>query len=203
MRNHRAQLCSAGTVGSSCTTIAGTTGSPGQSSTELYRPGGLAFDGSGDLLIADYRNQSVQLCPYDSPGTGSATVVGTGTQGSGAAQLSFPLGVVLDGAGDYVVADRFNQRIQHCPASSPQSACSTVAGTGSWGSTATQFNEPCAVAVDSSGNFAVCGLQESHGATVSCAQPWYRLQHCCRYGRRWLWLNRAELPCSCVLHCGW
>ena len=114
--NHRVRLCAADTVRSSCTTIAGT-GSSGQGSTELYLRRGLAFDGSGDLLIADYGNHRVQLCPFDSPRTGCATVVGTGTSGSGAAELSSPLSVVLDGAGDYVVADRHNHRIQLCPAS--------------------------------------------------------------------------------------
>ena len=133
--NDRVQLCSADSVGSSCTTIAGTTGSPGQGSTELYRPSGLAFDGSGDLLVADHMNHRVQLCPFASRGTGCATVVGTGTSGSGAAELNHPMDVVVDSGGDYAVADRFNNRIQFCPASSPHSACSTVAGTGTAGST--------------------------------------------------------------------
>ena len=44
---------------------------------------------------------------------------------------------VLDSGGDYVVADRFNNSIQLCPASSFQ--CDACEGTGTAGSTATQL----------------------------------------------------------------
>ena len=121
-------------------------------STQLILARGLALDGSGDLLIADTKNHRVQVCPADNPGVGCATVVGTGTARSGAAELYNPYDVVLDRAGDHVVVDHGNHRIQLCAASNPQSACGTVAGTRIAGSAANQFN---AVALDSHGDYAV------------------------------------------------
>ena len=109
----------------------------------------------------------------------------------------------VDSGGDYVVADRFNNRIQLCPASSPQSACSTVAGTGTAASTTTQLKGPCGVAIDSSGNYAVADMSNHRVQLCPACQPWFRLHHCCRYGSGWLWLDRADGATSRVDYSEW
>ena len=114
--NHRVQLCPAHGAGLSCTTVAGTSGQ-GSGSTQLYLPTAVHLDANGDLLIVDSRNHRVQLCPSTSPGASCETVAGTGIACSGAADLNYPFDVAVDGAGDYIIADNSNHRIQLCPGS--------------------------------------------------------------------------------------
>ena len=96
-------------------------------SAELSSPGGLAVDGSGDLVITDTGNDAVRVVAA-STGTfyGQSmtagdiyTVAGNGTPGfSGdggpgtSAQLSDPGQVAVDGSGNLVIADFGNNRIR-------------------------------------------------------------------------------------------
>ena len=100
-------------------------------SAHLNNPVGVAVDAAGDLFIADRSNQRIRK--VDTAGT-ITTVAGNGTQGfSGdggpatSAQLSGPSGVVVDRAGNLLIADAGNNRIRYeynappdccqCPAS--------------------------------------------------------------------------------------
>ena len=90
------------------------------SNAELGSPEGVAVGGAGNLLIADAANNRVRVVAAKS-GTfyGQAmtaghiyTVVGDGTAGfsgdggpAASAELRFPLGVAVDGAGDLLIAD--------------------------------------------------------------------------------------------------
>ena len=109
----------------------GTGGSSGDggpaTSAELNFPSRVAVDGSGNLVIADTDNNRVRVVA-NSTGTfyGVAmtagdiyTVAGTGTGGySGdggpatSAELAGPAGVAVDGSGNLVIADAFNNRIR-------------------------------------------------------------------------------------------
>ena len=109
----------------------GTGGSSGDggpaTSAELNYPSRVAVDGSGNLVIADTDNNRVRVVA-DSTGTfyGIAmtagdiyTVAGNGTGGySGdggpatSAELAGPAGVAVDGSGNLVIADAFNNRIR-------------------------------------------------------------------------------------------
>jgi trimeric autotransporter adhesin len=96
-------------------------------SAELDDPSGVAVDGAGNLVIADYSNYRVRVVAAKT-GTfyGQAmtagdiyTVAGDGTQGySGnggpatSAELNNPLGVAVDSAGDLVIADSSNDRVR-------------------------------------------------------------------------------------------
>ena len=114
-------------------TVAGT-GSPGFSgdggpatSATLFDPSGVAVDGSGNLVIADFLNFRVRVVA-ETTGTfyGVAmtagdiyTVAGDGTFGfSGdggpatSAALGYPDAVAVDGTGDLVVADQSTSRIR-------------------------------------------------------------------------------------------
>jgi hypothetical protein len=115
----------------------GTTGAAGDggpaTAAELDHPTGLAFDGVGDLLIADVYN-GVRLvaetsCAFDcqyglrsmTPGD-IYTVAGTGTYGftgdgkpATSAELFLADSVAVDGVGDLLIADTGNQRIRIVP----------------------------------------------------------------------------------------
>ena len=138
---------------------------------QLSSPAGVALDGAGNLYIADERNHRIRK--VDAAGVIS-TVAGDGTQGGGyggfggdggpatAAQLNFPQGVALDGAGNLYIADYWNQRIRKVDAAG---VISTVAGDGTsdYGgdggdggpATAAQLNFPQGVALDGAGNLYI------------------------------------------------
>ena len=116
-------------------------------------------------MIADVENHRIQLCSGSSPGSLCVTVVGTGTAGSGATELSNPYDIALTPDGDYMVVDTWNHRIQRCPAASPGTACDTVAG-GSQGGGLPQLDGPRGVAVAADGALLIADTGN------------HRLQHC-------------------------
>jgi sugar lactone lactonase YvrE len=127
----------------------------------LSLPGGLAYDGNGNLYIAATNDHVVRVV---SPTGVINTFAGTGAQGfSGdggaatSAQLDSPAGVAVDSSNNVYIADTHNNRIREVLAST--GVISTIAGTGvagfaGDGATATSalLNYPTAVAVDSAGN---------------------------------------------------
>ena len=130
---------------------------------QLQDPGAVALDGAGNLYFSDQSNQRIRK--VDAAGVIS-TVAGDGTQGFGgdggaatAAQLYWPSGVALDGAGNLYIGDGNNQRIRKVDAAG---VISTVAGTGTAGfsgdgaaATAAQLNYPGRVALDGAGNLYI------------------------------------------------
>jgi sugar lactone lactonase YvrE len=152
-------------------TVAGT-GVPGSSgdggaatAAQLAGPQGLAFDGSGDLLIADTDNHLIRKVDVS---TGViSTMAGTGTPGfSGdggaatSAQLLHPAAVTVDPTGDLYIADTGNHRIRKVEAST--GTITTVAGTGVGGlsgdggaATAAQLANPQGVALDLMGDLLI------------------------------------------------
>ena len=129
---------------------------------ELYNPIGVAMDGAGNLYISDY-NQRIRKV---TPGGTISTVAGTGTAGYGgdngpatSAQLSYPFGIAVDGAGNLYIADRLNNRVRKV---TPGGTISTVAGTGTAGyggdkglATSAELDYPTGVAVDGTGNLYI------------------------------------------------
>jgi sugar lactone lactonase YvrE len=174
--NNRVRMVSAAT--GKITAYAGTgasgwTGDGGQAtSATMNSPTGLAFDGSGNLYIADQLNHVIRKVTV---ATGViTTVAGNGTPGSGGdsglatqAQLNGPNSVAVDGAGNLYIADKNNNRVRMVSASSGN--MSTVAGNGTStdsgdGGLATQagISHPVAVAVDAAGNLAIV----DNGSTI-------------------------------------
>ncbi len=85
-------------------------------SAKLNNPTGVAVDGSGNLYIADYKNNRIRR--VNSSGWIS-TVAGDGTQDFGgdngpaaSAQLNYPNGVAVDGSGNLYITDYGNNRIR-------------------------------------------------------------------------------------------
>ncbi|MGW4091721.1 NHL repeat-containing protein [Nocardia sp. NPDC004750] len=165
------------------TTVAGT-GTGGyngdnQPAIDAYLdyPEGVAVDGAGDLYIADLRNHRVRKVDH---GTGViTTVAGTGTAGYNGdsqpaidAELHYPNGVAVDGAGNLYIADSGNQRVRRVD---PAGIITTVGGTGTpdyngdnQPAIDAELDAPDDVAVDGSGNLYIADL---HNQRVRRVDP--------------------------------
>jgi uncharacterized protein (TIGR03437 family) len=141
---------------------------------ELNTPEAVAVDSSGNVYIADTRNNVVRK--VSSTGVIS-TIAGNGTAGySGdggpptAAMLSSPQGIAVDSSGNVYVADTQNARVRKISGGS----ISTVAGNGTPGysgdggaGTAAQLYVPIGVAVDASGNLYIADFTNNRVRKVS------------------------------------
>ncbi len=128
----------------------------------LQHPAGLAMDSAGNLYIADTNNNRImKLAP-----SGAISLVAgnnlAGFSGDGGpatkAELSFPTGVAVDGAGSVYIADKTNSRIRKVT----NGVINTIAGVGTavyWGDGGLAVDAglafPSSVAVDKAGNVYV------------------------------------------------
>ena len=169
--NHRIRKVSGGNI----TTIAGSgpvclnpcnngsftgDGGPATSATMSY-PWDVAFDSSGNLLIADSNNNRIRLVDADG---NINTVAGSGTNSgySGdlgpatSALLDAPTGVAADSSGNFYIADDSNNVVRLVDA---LGVISTIAGTNTSGFSgdggpgdSAELDDPYGVAIDTSGN---------------------------------------------------
>jgi RHS repeat-associated protein len=130
---------------------------------KLYRPNGVAVDGSGNIYIADSSNHCVRK--VDTGGI-ITTVAGDGIQGYSGdggpavqAKLRHPSGVIVDGSGNIYIADTLNHCIRKVDTSG---IITTVAGNGTEGysgdggpAAQAKLRHPSGVAVDASGNIYI------------------------------------------------
>jgi hypothetical protein len=161
--NRVRKVSTSGTI----TTVAGTgtagyTGDGGPATNaELNGPQGVVVDGAGKLYIGDPYNSRIRM--VDTSGT-ITTVVGSGTGGDGgpavSAIIDFPIGMAVDGAGNFYFADFGAHRIRKVNVST--GIITTVAGTGTAGftgdggpATSAEINAPTGVEIDASGNLYV------------------------------------------------
>lgn len=102
-------------------------GTPGNSSTLLYNPAGLAIDSSDSLFITDSQNNRIQK--YATGATSGVTVV---AQVPGAciypSFLYAPTDVLVDSSGNIYVSDTGCQRIRLWTSGSVNGT--VIAGTG-------------------------------------------------------------------------
>jgi len=137
----RIPKCSA-TVADSCTTVAGSSRGSGAEQFDA-----ISLDASGNYLICDGggisggANSRIQKCSASLPLSDCTNVAG-GAEGSGLRRLNDPSGIETDPVGGYLIADRYNHRVQKCSASLPLSDCTAVAGDGSTGSSAARLHRP-------------------------------------------------------------
>jgi uncharacterized protein (TIGR03437 family) len=150
-------------------------GGPAASAALAY-PSGVAVDSSGNLFIADRRNNRIRK--VSASGT-ITTVAGNATQGfSGdggpatSASLNLPSGVAVDAFGNLFIADGGNNRIRKVPAGG---SITTVAGNGNGGFSgdggpATSAGLSAAgVAVDTSGNLFIADALNNRVRKVSAS----------------------------------
>ncbi|HEX3541888.1 MAG TPA: putative Ig domain-containing protein, partial [Acidimicrobiales bacterium] len=154
--------------------FAGTVGATGNSgdggpatAATLYSPSGEAFDGLGNLYIADFDNNRVRkvdpagnITNFAGSADGSPGASGDGGPAT-AATLYGPAAVAVDAAGNVYIADRYNSRIRKVDTAG---TISTVAGStnGLGGNTgdggpaiAARLNNPTALAMDGAGNLYI------------------------------------------------
>ncbi|MFW3470119.1 hypothetical protein ACN24M_01290 [Streptomyces microflavus] len=139
------------------TGIAGSRGDGGAAgSAQLDCPFAVAVAPADDLYIAGTDNHRIRKVTADGK---ISTVAGTGTAGTGgdgnaatAAQLTRPMGVVVDSSGTLYITDLINHRVRAVRA---DGKISTVAGTGTPGSggdggpaVSAQLHQPLGFAVD-------------------------------------------------------
>jgi uncharacterized protein (TIGR03437 family) len=142
-------------------------------STVAGSGGGIAVDSAGSLYIADGYSSVRKV----SNGV-TTTVAGSATQGFGgdggpatSAQLSLPMAVAVDSAGNLYIADYANQRIRKVS----NGVITTVAGGAAYGlpgaplgdngpATSAQLVAPVSVAVDSAGNLYIASSDTLNGA---------------------------------------
>jgi len=144
-----------------------TTVSFGSGTTKMTSPTGVAFDSSGNLLVADIFNHRV--LKFTAPlttGMAASVVIGqpdftTVTSGTGTSKFNQPNTVALDSAGNLLVAENNNNRVLKFLAPlTTGMAATTVIGqpdftTVTSGSGTTKINFPRGIALDSAGNLLV------------------------------------------------
>ena len=148
----------AGTTG----TGAGADGSPALQA-QLREPSGIAVDGAGNIYISEtgaHRVRQINAAGLISSVAGNRTIGFSGDGGPAtSAQLAFPAGIAVDGAGNVFIADSVNNRIRMV---TPNGVISTVAGNGTSGfagdggpAVAAEIAYPQGVAVDGSGSLFI------------------------------------------------
>lgn len=181
------------TAGGVVTTLAGS-GSMGSTdatgtAASFNFPQGVTTDKLGNVYVADFGNDKIRKI---SPGGVVTTLAGSGAQGStdgsgSSASFHGPVGVACDASGNVYVADNVNHKIRKI---TPMGVVTTLAGTGSAGSTDTigtsaSFRFPMNVATDVSGNvyvadwsnhkirkIAKCSISSSFSDTICSNQSY-------------------------------
>jgi len=178
----------------------GLTGNGGPATAaRLNYPEGLALDGSGNLVIADSSNSQIRVVAavtgtfygqamtagdiYAVAGNGTAGLTGNGGPAT-AAELSLPGGVAVDGAGNLVIADTYNNEIRVVAATTgtfygqamTAGHIYEVAGDGTFGfsgeagpATAAELAYPDGVTVDSAGNLVMADSTNNRIRVVAAA----------------------------------
>jgi uncharacterized protein (TIGR03437 family) len=125
---------------------------------QFYQPEGIAIDSAGRMYIADTQNNRVRMIANGVV----TTVAGTGIQGfsgdngpAAAAQLSTPVAIAMDPAGNLYIADINNYRVRKIS----DGVISTVAGSVGV--------RACGVAADAAGNVYISDCFASRVLKVS------------------------------------
>jgi len=145
----------------------------------LDQPNGLAFDGNGNLYIADTNDDIVREVTVAGV---INTVAGNGSEGySGdggpatSAELDTPTGVAVDATGNIYIADTLNNCIREVSGGT----ITTIAGNGTAGysgdggpAASAQLDQPTAIAIDSKGNLYIADtnnnrIREITGTTIN------------------------------------
>jgi sugar lactone lactonase YvrE len=161
--NNTIRKITPGGVASTLAGLAGISGSTdGTGTNALFnQPQGLAVDGSGNVLVADYGNHTIRKVTAGGVVSTLAGRAGTFGSANGTGTNAYfyqPQGVAVDGSGNVYVADSANHTIRVI---TPAGVVSTLAGfAGSFGGsdgagTNALFYQPQGVAVDHSGNVYV------------------------------------------------
>ncbi|XP_041984646.1 protein wech isoform X2 [Aricia agestis] len=120
-------------------------GPEGPGEGQVSRPWGLCIDKDGNFIVADRRNNRIQIFNRQGDFRGMF-----GTKGNGPGEFELPAGITTDPYGRIIVVDKDNHRVQIFTASGR-----FLLKFGSFGRDSGQFQYPWDVAVNSLGNIAV------------------------------------------------
>ena len=103
-------ICPTSVWNQTFTVVAGITASLGSTSTLLYNPYDVSYDGYRNLYVADTSNHRIQL--FRSGTTNGITVAGnSGSLGYGRSELYNPYGISVTGNGTMFILDTSNYRV--------------------------------------------------------------------------------------------
>lgn len=120
-------------------------GKEGQDEGQVSRPWGLCVDREGNIIVADRRNNRIQI--YSSRGEFKAMF---GCKGTEPGEFDLPAGITTDTYGRIIVIDKDNHRVQIFT-----SHGEFILKFGSFGKECGQFQYPWDVAVNTLGNIVV------------------------------------------------
>lgn len=161
------------------TGVAGNTGDGGAATSALIgKPTYVTTDATGNIYFADSLYAVIRKISLTGVIT---TVAGNGSPGFGGdgfaatlAQLSFPIGIAVDAAGNIYIGDHGNHRVRKVDATSGN--ISTYAGTGTPGSTgeggpatAAELNGPAGLTLDAAGNLYIADQYSNRVRKVTAA----------------------------------
>lgn len=157
------------TGGGVVTTLAGD--GPGSAdgtgdSAEFEAPIGIAVDVLGNVYVSDYTACTIRM--ITSGGVVTTLAGSPGSKGSSdgtgsAARFNGPIGVAVDSSGNVYVADANNYTIRKI---APGGVVTTLAGSAGSAAfadgtgSAARFDNPCGIAVDSTGNIYVSDAED-------------------------------------------
>lgn len=120
-------------------------GREGQEEGQVSRPWGLCVDREGNIIVADRRNNRIQI--FNNRGEFRTMF---GSKGTGPGEFDLPAGITTDTYGRIIVIDKDNHRVQIFTSSG-----NFILKFGSFGKECGQFQYPWDVAVNSLGNIVV------------------------------------------------
>ncbi len=148
----------------------GYSGDSGPARQALFAsPAGLAFDGSGNLYVADSGNNCIRrigaggmVTTIVGNGAGGFSGDGAGAGAARSASLLSPQAVVVDRNGNLFIADTGNHRVRSV---TPNGAINTVAGNGlttirgDGAATSISLNAPAGLAIEANGLLLISDTQ--------------------------------------------
>ncbi|KAG6456185.1 protein wech [Manduca sexta] len=120
-------------------------GREGLDEGQVSRPWGLCVDREGNIIIADRRNNRIQI--FNNRGEFKTMF---GSKGTGPGEFDLPAGITTDTYGRIIVIDKDNHRVQIFTSSG-----NFILKFGSFGKECGQFQYPWDVAVNTLGNIVV------------------------------------------------
>ncbi|XP_028163295.1 protein wech [Ostrinia nubilalis] len=120
-------------------------GREGQDEGHVSRPWGLCVDREGNIIVADRRNNRIQI--FSNRGEFKTMF---GSKGTGPGEFDLPAGITTDTYGRIIVIDKDNHRVQVFT-----NAGNFILKFGSFGKDCGQFQYPWDVAVNTLGNIVV------------------------------------------------